>query len=72
MDILNQVSAKIAALSSGDQWVLTAQDLWLSRGDFQSLAVYLSYQADQGAYSVDLTQQMPTWIGHTSLTVTKH
>ena len=72
MDILNQVSAKIAALNSGDQWVLTAQDLWISRADFQSLAVYLSYQADQGSYSVDLIKQIPNWIGGTSLTVTKH
>lgn len=72
MDILNRVSAQIAALDSGDQWVVTAQDLWMSRADFQSLAVYLSRQADQGAYSIELMQERPVWIGQTSLTVTKH
>lgn len=72
MDILNQVSAKIAGLNSGDQWVVTAQDLWISRADFQSLAVYLSYQADQGAYSVSLPAQSSAWLGHSSVTVTKH
>ena len=72
MDILNQVSAKIAALDSGDQWVLTAKELWMSRADFQSLSVYLSREAAQGDFSIDLAQNMPAWLGHSSVTVTKH
>jgi hypothetical protein len=72
MDILNQVSAKIAALHSGDQWVLTAEELWMSRTDFQSLSVYLVRQATQGDFSIDLAKQISAWSGHSSVTVTKH
>lgn len=72
MDILNQVSAKIAALQSGDQWVITAEQLWMSRADFQSLSVYLSREAVEGDFSVDLAKQISAWLGHSALTVTKH
>ncbi len=72
MNILNQVSAKIAALDSGEQWILTPQNLWMSRADFQSLSVYLSQYANQGNYSINCAKQSSAWLGHTSLTVIKH
>ncbi|WP_297426718.1 hypothetical protein [uncultured Acinetobacter sp.] len=72
MNILNQVSTKIAALKSGDQWVVTAKDLWISRADFQSLAVYLARQASEGDFSINDMQQRSAWLDQASLTVLKH
>lgn len=72
MDILNQVSTKIAALKSGDQWVVTAKDLWMSRADFQSLAVYLARQANEGNFSIREIDHTSARLDQAALTVLKH
>lgn len=70
MDILNQVSRHIQALNTGEQWILTAQDLLVSRSDFHALSLYLSRESTKGQYSISPTQSLMT--ADLSLTVVKH
>lgn len=72
MTILNRVSAKIDTLNSGEQWVITAQDLWMSRSDFHSLSVYLSRESMNGHFSVQTQEPKLAWLGATSLKVIKN
>ncbi|AXY55474.1 hypothetical protein CDG60_01970 [Acinetobacter chinensis] len=68
MDILNRLSTQISALATGEQWIVSAQDLMISRTDFQSLSVYLSRESQSGSFSVSSTEQR----ANPTLTVIKH
>jgi hypothetical protein len=68
MDILNRLSTQISALATGEQWIVSAQDLMISRTDFQSLSVYLSRESQGGSFSVSSTEQRT----NPTLTVIKH
>jgi hypothetical protein len=72
MNVLNHVATKIAGLASGEQWVITAQELWLSRSDFQAVSVYLCREAAQGTFSVAPQGTSSAWLGATALKVIKH
>lgn len=72
MDMLNQISNRIATLSSGETMTLTAQNLLISRGDFQAISVYLSRESEKGQFSIDLPKRLATWFEQTSLTVIKN
>ncbi len=72
MDILNQISRKIDTLSSGEQWIITAQDLLVSRNDFQSLSIYLSRESEKGNFCVQAANDFASYLGHTSITVVKN
>ena len=73
MDLLNQVSKRISALDSGEKWTLSAQELLMSRADFQSLSVYLTRQSEEnGDFSLSIPKSVKPWLGSTSLTVIKH
>ena len=52
MDILTKISGKIDHLNTAEQWSIRAQDLWISRADFQSLSMYLSKEAEKGKFSI--------------------
>lgn len=72
MDILNHISTQIAALSSGEKWNISAQDLWVSHADFHSVSIYISRESEKGLFSVSIPPALSAWMGNTSLTVTKH
>lgn len=72
MDILNRITRKIAALPAGEECIISAQDLWLSRADFQSVSVFLSRESEKGSFSIAAAEDAPTRIGSASLLVTKH
>ncbi len=73
MDLLTQISKRIAKLNSGEKWTISAQDLLLSRTDFQSISVYLSRKAaEKGDFSVSTPESLTPWYGNTSFTIIKH
>jgi hypothetical protein len=72
MDLLNHVSHRIAALDSGEQWIVSAQKLLLSRADFQSLSVFLSRESEKGLFSLSPEGFSSTWYDETIVTITKH
>ena len=72
MDILTKISGKIDHLNTGEQWSIRAQDLWISRTDFQSLSMYLSKEAEKGKFSIQSNDTFSPRLGGTELIVTKH
>ena len=72
MDILTKISGKIDHLHTGEQWSIRAQDLWISRADFQSLSMYLSKEAEKGEFSIQSKDTFSPRLGGTELIVTKH
>lgn len=72
MDILTKISGKIDHLNTGEQWSIRAQDLWISRADFQSLSMYLSKEAEKGKFSIQSNDTFSPRLGGTELIVTKH
>ncbi len=72
MDILTKISGKIDHLNAGEQWSIRAQDLWISRADFQSLSMYLSKEAEKGEFSIQSNDTFSPRLGGTELIVTKH
>lgn len=72
MDILNRLSNEIAKLSVGEQWSITAQELFLSRNDFQSISAYLCHEAKKGQFSITAPLKSSNHIAATYLTVIKH
>ncbi|WP_218665720.1 MULTISPECIES: hypothetical protein [Acinetobacter] len=72
MNILSNISAQIAQLTTGETWTLSAQDLYMSRDDFSSLSIFLKQESQNGTFSVAVPETLKSWLGSTSLTVTKH
>ena len=72
MDILTKISGKIDHLNTGEQCSIRAQDLWISRADFQSLSIYLSKEAEKGKFSIQTNDTFSSRLGGTELIVTKH
>ncbi|MCU4482854.1 hypothetical protein [Acinetobacter ursingii] len=72
MNILSNISAQIAQLTTGETWTLSAQDLYMSRDDFRSLSIFLKQESQNGTFSVAVPETLKSWLGSTSLTVTKH
>ena len=72
MDILTRISGKIDHLNTGEQWSIRAQDLWISRADFQSLSMYLSKEAEKGKFAIQSKDTFSPRLGGTELIVTKH
>lgn len=72
MDLLNHVSHRIAALDSGEQWIVSAQKLLISRADFQSLSVFLTRESEKGHFSLSLESESLTWHDEPSVTIIKH
>lgn len=72
MNILSNISAQIAQLTTGETWSLSAQDLYMSRDDFSSLSIFLKQESQNGTFSVAIPETLKSWLGSTSLTVTKH
>ena len=71
MDLLNQISKKIAGLQAGEKWTVSAQDLLISRADFQSISVFLSRESERGLFIVDVPTSLKSWFERTSLTIVK-
>ncbi len=72
MNLLNQIATHIHTLNSGEQWTVTAQELLISRADFQSLSVFLSREAEKGEFSLQISDTLRSWLGCTSVTVIKN
>lgn len=72
MDLLNQISNRIAQLHAGEKWTVSVQDLLISRADFQSLSVFLSRESEKGTFSLSNIETVKPRFGHTSLTIVKH
>lgn len=71
MDILSNISKKIAQLNTGESWTLSAYDLYMSRNDFSSLSVFLVRESQNGCFSIIVPEAIKPWLGTTSLTVIK-
>ena len=71
MDILSNISKKIAQLNTGESWTLSVYDLYMSRNDFSSLSVFLARESQNGCFSIIVPDAIKPWLGTTSLTVIK-
>ena len=71
MTELNQIWKKIALLSTGETWTISAQDLLISRADFYSISTYLSQEAVNGKFTIEIPKQNNAWFNQTSFTITK-
>lgn len=71
MTELNRIWDKIARLSVGETWTISAQDLLISRADFYSISTYLSRESEKGKYTIEMPQQSASWFNNTSFTITK-
>lgn len=72
MDLLNQISNRIAQLHSGEKWTVSVQDLLISRADFQSLFVFLNRESEKGLFSLKDIEKAQTRFTQTSLTIVKN
>jgi hypothetical protein len=72
MDLLNHVSHRISALDSGEQWIVSAQKLLISRADFQSLSVFLTRESEKGHFSLSPKSENLTWHDEPAVTIIKH
>lgn len=71
MNLIQHISTHINTLHSGEQWTVSAQELLISRGDFQCLSLFLSREAEKGEFSIQIPERLRSWLEHTSLTVIK-
>lgn len=72
MNLLHHISTHINTLHSGEQWTVSAQQLFISRADFQSLSLFLSREAEKGDFSIHIPESLRSWLDHTSVTVIKN
>ena len=72
MNLLHQIATHINSLNTGEQWTVSAQELFMSRADFQSLSLFLSREAEKGHFSIHIPQSLRSWLEHTSVTVIKN
>jgi len=72
MDLLKQISNRIAQLHSGEKWTISIQDLLISRTDFQSIFVFLTRESEKGLFSLSNSGQATSKFDQTSLTIIKH
>ena len=72
MDPLNQISQRISQLHAGEHWTVSAQELLISRTDFQSISVFLSRESNKGDFSLQETEMPIPRAGRTSLTIIKN
>ncbi|WP_448761594.1 hypothetical protein [Acinetobacter tandoii] len=72
MDLLNHVSHRIAALDSGEQWIVSAQKLLISRTDFQSLSIFLSRESEKGHFSISPQGLNSSYHAEPVVTIIKH
>ncbi|MCU4401751.1 hypothetical protein [Acinetobacter pittii] len=72
MDIPHQISKQLEQLNQGEQWTFSAQELYMSHNDFNSLSILLIRASEKGEFSITRTQHTKPWVGTHSVTLTKH
>ncbi len=72
MKMLDDISKQISTLNSGEKLTVSAQELLISRGDFQAVSVFLSRESEKGQFSIDVPQDLKPWFGQTSITIIKN
>ncbi|MEG0344515.1 MAG: hypothetical protein RR633_20185 [Acinetobacter sp.] len=72
MDLLSQISNRIAQLHSGEKWTVSVQDLLISRADFQSISVFLKHESKKGLFSLACAEKAKSRFDQTSLTIIKN
>lgn len=68
MDIPHQISTQIEQLNQGEQWTFSAQELYMSHNDFNSLSILLTRASEKGEFSITRTQHNKPWVGTHSVT----
>lgn len=71
MDLLKQISERINHLKSGENVTISAQNLLISRTDFQSIFVYLEQESKKGGFSIHPNSRQKNGFENTSLTINK-
>jgi hypothetical protein len=71
MDLLKQISERIYHLKSGENVTISAQNLLISRTDFQSLLIYLEQESKKGGFSIQENPKQKNKFENTSLTINK-
>lgn len=72
MDILHQISKQVEQLNQGEQWTFSAQELYMSHNDFNSLSILLTRESENRDFTITRTQHNKPWVGTQSVTLTKH
>lgn len=55
MDIPHQISMQLEQLNQGEQWTFSAQELYMSHNDFNSLSILLTRESEKGEFSITRT-----------------
>lgn len=71
MNFLNNISERITHLKSGEHVTISAQELLISRADFQSVLVYLKHESKKGDFLIQDEALVENWFDRTSLTINK-
>ncbi|AZC01469.1 hypothetical protein DKE52_019380 [Acinetobacter pittii] len=64
--------SNLSSLIRGEQWTFSAQELYMSHNDFNSLSILLIRASEKGEFSITRTQHTKPWVGTHSVTLTKH
>lgn len=72
MDLLNHVSHRIAALDSGEQWIVSAQKLLISRTDFNHFRSFFPLSQKKGHFSISPQGLNASYHAEPVVTISKH
>lgn len=71
MDIPHQISTQIEQLNQGEQWTFSAQELYMSHNDFNSLSILLTRASEKANFQLLALSIINLGSAH-SVTLTKH
>ena len=67
MDIPHQISTQIEQLNQGEQWTFSAQELYMSHNDFNSLSILLTRASEKANFQLHALSIINLGSAHTQL-----
>ena len=67
MDIPHQISTQIEQLNQGEQWTFSAQELYMSHNDFNSLSILLTRASEKANFQLLALSIINLGSAHTQL-----
>lgn len=67
MDIPHQISTQIEQLNQGEQWTFSAQELYMSHNDFNSLSILLTRASEKANFQLHALSIINLGSVHTQL-----
>lgn len=67
MDIPHQISMQLEQLNQGEQWTFSAQELYMSHNDFNSLSILLTRASEKVSFQLHAPSIINHGLAHTRL-----